>query len=238
MLTSMSRRKQSPSKPVTPESLEPVVSVATGPLYRIAGQATVVVYAGAAFERTRLTRLDGGRFLVGLDGLQRAGASVLGFLYCLLAGPIAERMRSGQWNLDPDDEGVSRFARVIAGLPPGEPSRAEGRAWHALCATEETAGALWDKWPCVEQVAAELASRETLSFEEVKSIVEGSPPPAKRPLVPRVDEVLSELEIVLRQNHNVDLGDWRACPRSAPVGLGPAKLTLVKPTTWRSHGRN
>lgn len=52
---------------------------------------------------------------------------------------------------------------------------------------------------------------------EVQEVVKLRPESSGRPLVPKPTEVLAELEVILRQSHQVDLGDWRAAPSSAPV---------------------
>ncbi|MBV8759849.1 MAG: hypothetical protein JO257_21345 [Deltaproteobacteria bacterium] len=195
-------------------------------IYRIAGHAIVLAKGGAEFSTISIEPTD--ERLLGRIEAVRASGHRVGALYGMLAGPIAERMYTKQWNLEPDDEGVMRFARVLAEIPPGDPARGLGRAWEALCTTEETAEILWYSWPSVEALARELTERRRVTFAEVDAILKRDPAGSRRPLVPTAEEILSELDIVLRQNHNVELGDWRSCPRSAPV---PAQSAKVEPRT-------
>jgi hypothetical protein len=209
-----------------PDTVSPL-----GPLYRIGGQAVVLVAAGASFERVTL-EVEDNRYAVGIGCVAFTGTPNAGWMYALLAGPVAERMHTGMWNLDPDDDGVTRFARAMARVPIGEPAKATGRAWEALCAVEETAETLWNRWSYVERVVAELRAKRVLSQGDVDAIIHAPETGARRPFVPKADEVLAELEIVLQQNHGLDLGDWRACPRSAPM---PA-ATLERRTNGGKKG--
>lgn len=188
-----------------------------GPLYNVAGHAVMLVYANAVFDRIAFDNLDEARFVVRIRGVRLVGEPNLAWAYTCLAGPIAARMHTGRWNLGPGDEGATRLARWLAAIPVGDQAKGSGRAWEALCAVEETAEKLWHGWSSVASVAQELLVRRRMTLEDVRLLVVAPTITERRPLVPTADEVLAELDILLRQKHNVDLGPWRDCPREAPM---------------------
>lgn len=174
-----------------------------------------------------------GRFVVRIAGIRFAGEPREDWAYTMLAGPIAARMHTGVWNLAPDDEGVTRVARYLSHCPLGDPAQATGRAraWTALNLVEETSFELWRIWSAVESVTRYLLARKALAADEVRARALMAAPPTRspRPLAPTADEVLRELEVVLRQNQDLELGDWRACPREALTPSGPPTLEPVPP---------
>jgi hypothetical protein len=207
-----SRLKQTDSFEVGAKGL------AKGAHYWATGQAFVLANSGVTFERIGLSIVSDRRFRVILDGVQLSQAKESDAFRALLAGPIAERMSLDDWNLACDDEGMTKLASRIARIPFGNPAQKTGRAWEALCATEETCFELWSGWPTVTQLVKKLDECGTLTMADVLTALNTKYPRVRpKPLVPKADEILSELDIILRQNHRVELGDWRACrpqPRS------------------------
>jgi hypothetical protein len=216
----MAKKKQSASV-TSPIAVGPVNVSPHGPLYRVCGQAIALVASGALFDRVSIVASKD-RYVVAIEQVRFVGTPNRGWVYSNLGGPIAEQMHTGVWNLDPDDRGVASFARYLAKLPLGEPEKATGRAWAALCTIEETAELLWDKWWYVERLARQVSDDRAVERTRVAQILQETPGGIRRPLVPQATEVLGELEILLQQNHGLDLGDWRRCPRSSP--MPPATL--------------
>lgn len=224
----MPRREPPPSE-IEPSPQERCGDPSLGPLYNVSGQAVLCVRADITFARLELELLAGARFVVRIAGIRFTGEPREDWAYTMLAGPIAARMYTGVWNLAPDDEGVTRVARYLSHYPLGDPARATGRSWTALNLVEETSYELWRVWSAVESVVRDLLARKTLTADEVRALMADPPTGSARPLVPTADEVLRELEVVLRQNHDLELGDWRACPREAPMPFGPPILEPVLP---------
>lgn len=187
------------------------------PLYYFAGLAVVCLQAKSVMSPVELELLGGGRYVIRGGRVRLVGEPREAWLYTTLAGPIAARMYSGVLSLDPDDEGITRIARFLAETPQGEPTRASGRAWTALTLVEDASYVLWRHWWAVEAAARELLTERTLTVEAVQLLAANATTGSQRPLVPKADDVLRQLEGVLRQKHGLLLGDWRSCPREAPM---------------------
>ena len=162
---------------------------------------------------TRFDKRDGAQ----IDCIQLFNTGGRNALGVFAAGLIAERMHLGSWNFTTDDDSLAQLTSFIARLPFGSAARATGRAWETLCGLEETAETLWLQWRIVEQLAIQLRERKQMSQDDVVELMSSDVPEVQKPLVPEMHDLLAKLEALLREHHNLELGDWRACPANGPL---------------------